>query len=81
MLADEMVVHVIMPTLTATFYLGTFALPAISSTDYDHLLLICCSKALFVSSIMMIPHHYGESGPYPSGLMTLSTKARSPSKC
>jgi len=43
MLADKMVIHVVMPILTATFSLRIFALPAISSTDYDHLLLVCCS--------------------------------------
>jgi len=71
MLADEMVVHVVMPTLRTTFSPGIFALPAISSSDYDHLLLACGSKALFVSNVMMIPHPNGESGPYPPGLITL----------
>jgi len=80
MLEDEMVVHVVMPTLTATFSLRTFALPAFSSTHYDHLLLVSGSKALFERSITMIPHFSGESGPYPPGLITLSTSARSPLK-
>jgi len=77
MLEDEMVVHVVMPTLAATFSLRAFALPAFSSTDYNHLLLVSGSKAFCERSFMIIPYFSGESGPYPPGLRTLSTSARS----
>jgi len=51
MLEDEMVVHVVMPTLAATFSLRAFALPGFSYIDCDHLLLVSGSKAFLIGAL------------------------------